>query len=127
MITQDQLVDYLKNVSLGDLQSLITTLEDELGVTASAPQMMMTGPNPQTTPVEEKDEFNVVLKGFDDSVPKAKINTIKKVREITGLGLKDAKAAIENAPTVLKEAIPKDQAADVAATLKEVGALVEVS
>jgi len=52
------------------------------------------------------DEFNVVLKGFDDSVPKAKINTIKKVWEITGLGLKDAKAAIENVPTFLKEAIP---------------------
>lgn len=120
MITQDQLVDYLKNVKVGELQALITTLEDELGVTASQPPMIPQ--QPQTPVVEDKTEFDVVLTGFEGK----KVAVIKAVRTLTGLGLKEAKAAVEEAPTVIREAVSKEAAEEAAEALREKGGTVEV-
>ena len=124
MITQTEVVDYLKGVKVGELRNLITTLEDELGVKASAPQMFVpqTGPDP----VEAKTEFDVVLLGYDESVPKTKMSVIKAVRKLTGLGLKEAKAAVEDAPYTIGEALTKEAADELAASLREASGTVEI-
>lgn len=124
MITQTEVVDYLKAVKVGELRDLITTLEDTLGVKASAPQMFVpqTGPDP----VEAKTEFDVILTGYDESVPKAKMTVIKAVRKLTGLGLKEAKALVEAAPTAVQEGLSKDAAGELAAALTEASGTVEV-
>ena len=92
-VSQDQVVDYIKNLRLADVKALIETLESELGVSASAP-IMMGGPmagGAAAEPVEEQTEFTVILSSFGEK----KIDVIKVVREITGLGLKDAKSLVE--------------------------------
>jgi len=122
-LTQDQVVDYIKNLKLGEVKSLIETLESELGVSASAPVgAMMVGPGAAAEPEEEKTEFDVILKEIG---PK-KINVIKAIRKITGLGLKDAKAMVESAPATIKEAIEKDAAESLKKELEETGAVVEI-
>jgi large subunit ribosomal protein L7/L12 len=119
MITQDELVTYLKNVKVGELRELISTLEDELGVTA-APSV---GPMPiETTVVEEQLEFDVILTGFTGK----KVDVIKEVRAITGVGLRDAKNMVDNAPTVILEATSKSRAEEVAAQLTAKSGTVEL-
>ena len=122
--TQADVVDYIKNLKLGEVKDLISILEEELGVEASAPVMAVAG-GPGAGPVEEveeKTEFDVVLK---DIGPK-KINVIKAVRAATGLGLKEAKDLVESAPSTVKEAIDKAAAEELKKALEDAGAAVEI-
>ena len=122
-VTQDQVVDYIKNLRLAEVKALIKVLEDELGVEASAPMMAMAvGPAAAVEEVEEKTEFDVFLK---DAGAK-KIEVIKVIRKITGLCLKEAKALVDEAPSEVKAGIPKEEAAQIKKELEEVGAVVEV-
>ena len=125
-LTQDQVVDYIKNLRLAEVKTLIETLEAELCVKASAPMAVMAG-GPSAAqaapePVEEKTEFDVILKAAGEK----KINVIKVVREITGLGLKEAKDLVEGAPKEVKTGLPKEEAAKIAAKLTAEGATAEV-
>lgn len=117
------IVDEIKALSLLEVKELTDALKEAFGVEAIA----MGGPAAGAAaaePVEEKTEFDVVLAGLAD--PKAKIKVIKVVREVTGLGLADAKKAVEDAPTTLKEAASKEDADALKAKLEEVGAKVEL-
>jgi len=125
-VSQDQVVDYIKNLKLAEVKSLIDILEAELGVSASAAVVAMAGPGgggAAAEEAEEKTEFDVSLASYE---AKAKIKVIKIVRQLTGLGLKDAKALVESAPAVLKEAVSKDAAEEIKSKLEEVGAKVEI-
>ncbi len=124
-VTQDQVVDYIKNLKLGEVKALIDILETELGVEASAPVMMgaVAGPGGAAEAAEEQTEFDVILTSFGDK----KIGVIKAVRGLTGLGLKDAKALVEAAPDAkIKEGISKEEAEDAKKQLEEAGASVEL-
>lgn len=123
-ITQDQVVEYIKNLRLSDVKGLIEVLEQELGVEASAPIMMggMAPAGGAAEAVEEQTEFNVIMTDFGES----KIGVIKVVRGLTGLGLKDAKSLVEGVPAEIKAAIPKDEAEEVKKKLEEAGAKVEI-
>jgi large subunit ribosomal protein L7/L12 len=127
-VSQTDVVDYIKNLKLSEVKTLIEVLENELGVKASAPVMMgamPTGPGGGggAAAVEEKTEWDVVLTGYPDT---AKINVIKVVRELTGLGLKEAKAMVEALPGKVKEAANKEDSAAAKKKLEEVGATVEL-
>ena len=122
-ISQEDVVSYIKNLKLGEVKTLIDVLEQELGVEASAPMMMGAMPTADAAEeVEEQTEFDLVLIGFG---PK-KIKVIKAVRALTGLGLREAKAAVEEVPTTLKEGISKDEAEEAKKALVEAGAEVEI-
>ena len=126
MATQAEVVDYIKNLKLSEVKALISILEDELGVKASAPVVAVAGGGgaapAAAEPVEEKTEFTVVLKAAGAN----KINVIKAIRELTGLGLKEAKDLVEGAPQVVKENIDKDASTAAAKKLVEAGAEVEI-
>jgi large subunit ribosomal protein L7/L12 len=125
-VTQQQVVDYIKGISVLELSQLVKTLEAELGVSAAAAMPMampMAGAGGgAAAPAEEKTEFNVVL----TEVGTNKINVIKVVREVTSLGLKEAKDLVESAPKPIKEGVNKDEAAAIKKKFEEVGAKVEV-
>ena len=124
-VTQQQVVDYIKGITVLELSQLVKTLESELGVSAAAAMpmgMAMGGGGAAAAPVEEKTDFTVTL----TEVGGNKINVIKVVREITSLGLKEAKDLVEAAPKPIKEGIPKDEAAAIKKKFEEVGAKVEV-
>ena len=127
-VTQQQVVDYIKGISVLELSQLVKTLESELGVSAAAamPMAMPMGGGGAgggaAAPVEEKTDFTVTL----TEVGTNKINVIKVVREITSLGLKEAKDLVESAPKPIKEGIPKDEAAAIRKKFEDVGAKVEV-
>ena len=122
-ISQDQVVDYIKNLKLSEVKGLIETLEEELGVEASAPMMAMGAmPGAAAEAAEEKTEFDVILA----EVGAKKINVIKVVRSATGLGLKEAKELVESAPKAIKEALPKDEAEELKKKLEEAGAKAEI-
>jgi large subunit ribosomal protein L7/L12 len=125
-VTQQQVVDFIKNISVIELSQLVKTLEQELGVSAAA-AVAVAGPAAgggaaAAAPVEEKTEFTVTL----TEVGGNKINVIKVVREITALGLKEAKDLVEGAPKPIKEGVTKDEAAAIKKKFEEVGAKVEV-
>ena len=125
-LTREQVVDYLSNLPVIQIAELIKTLEDKWGVKA-APVAVAAGPAAgggaaAAAPAEEKDEFTVVLKEAGAN----KINVIKVVREITGLGLKEAKDLVEGAPKDLKEGVNKADAADFKKKLEDAGAKVEL-
>jgi large subunit ribosomal protein L7/L12 len=125
-LTQDQVVDYVKNISVLELSQLVKRLEQELGVSAAAaaPVVMAGGGGAAAAaPVEEKTDFTVTL----TEVGSNKINVIKVVREVTSLGLKEAKDLVESAPKPIKEGIPKDEAAAIQKKFEEVGAKVSIS
>ncbi len=117
-----QIVDLVAELSVLELADLVKEVEDRFGVSAAAPVAVAAGPVAAAAE-EEKTEFDVVLAGFDAA---AKIKVIKAVREITGLGLADAKAAVEGAPKTLKEAVSKDEAEELKKKLEEAGAKVEL-
>ena len=125
-LTQEQVVDYIKNISVLELSQLVKTLESELGVSAAAampmamPGMMAGGG--AAAPVEEKTEFNVILSEIGSN----KINVIKAVREVTSLGLKEAKDLVEGAPKPIKEGVPKEEAEAIKKKFEEAGAKVEI-
>src|SRR5215211_4360580 len=126
-LTQQQVVEYIKGISVLELSNLVKTLESELGVSAAAAMpmampMMGGGGAAAAAPVEEKTEFTVTL----TEIGAAKINVIKAVREVTSLGLKEAKDLVESAPKPIKEAIPKDEAEAIKKKFEDVGAKVEI-
>ena len=125
-LTQQQVVEYIKNISVLELSQLVKTLESELGVSAAAMPMAMPmgamGGGGAAAPVEEKTEFNVILVDFGSN----KINVIKAVREVTSLGLKEAKDLVEAAPKAIKEGVPKDEAEAIKKKFEEAGAKVEI-
>ena len=127
-VTQQQVVDYIKGISVLELSQLVKTLEAELGVSAAAamPMAMPAGAGAgagAAAPVEEKTEFTVTLTEIGTN----KINVIKVVREITALGLKEAKDLVEAAPKPIKEGVPKDEAEAIKKKFEEVGAKVSIS
>jgi len=125
-LTQDQVVDYIKNISVLELSQLVKTLESELGVSAAvaAPVVMAGGGGAAAAaaPVEEQTEFTVTL----TEVGAKKIDVIKAVREVTSLGLKEAKDLVESAPKPIKEGATKDEAAAIKKKYEDAGAKVEV-
>ena len=125
-VTQEQVVEYIKGISVLELSELVKTLEEELGVSAAAamPVAVAGGAAPGAGAVaaEEQTEFTVTL----TEVGAKKINVIKAVREVTSLGLKEAKDLVESAPTAVKEDIPKDEAEAIVKKFEEVGAKAEV-
>ena len=116
------LIEEVKALTVLELNELVKALEEEFGVSAAAMAAPAAGAA-AAAPVEEKTEFDVVLAGFDAA---AKIKVIKVVREITGLGLAEAKAAVEAAPKALKEAVSKEEAEELKKKLEEAGAKVEL-
>ena len=118
------LIEEVKALTVLELSELVHALEDEFGVSAAAPVAVAAAPAAAAAaaPAEEKTEFDVVLASFGDE----KIKVIKAVREITGLGLADAKAVVEAAPKAIKEGVSKDEAEDLKKKLEEAGAKVEV-
>ena len=127
-LNQQQVIDYIKGISVMELSALVKALETELGVSAAAamPMAMPMGGGAAAggaaAPVEEQTEFTVTL----TDVGANKINVIKVVREVTSLGLKEAKDLVEGAPKAVKEAIPKDEAEAIKKKFEEVGAKVEI-
>ena len=122
-LNQEEVIEFLSGMTVMQLVELTKTLEDKWGVEA-APVMMGGGgaPAADAAPAEAQTEFDVVLKAIGEK----KIQVIKAAREITGLGLKDAKELVEAAPKAIKEGVSKDEAEEVAAKLKEAGAEVEI-
>jgi len=126
-ITVDDVLAFIKGMSVIDLANFVKTLEKEFGITAAAPMMAAAAPAAgaaaAAAPVEEKTEFTVTLK----TIGANKIAVIKAVRELTALGLKESKDLVEAAPKPVKEKVGKDEAAAAKAKLEEAGATVEVS
>ena len=115
------LIEEVKGLTVLELSELVHALEEEFGVSAAA--MAAPAAGAAAAPVEEKTEFDVILAGFDAA---AKIKVIKVVREITGLGLAEAKAVVEGTPKALKEGVSKDEAEEMKKKLEEAGAKVEI-
>jgi large subunit ribosomal protein L7/L12 len=124
-MTQQQVVDYIKGISVLELSQLVKALETELGVSAAAAMPMAmpgAGGGGAAAPAEEQTEFTVTLTDIGGN----KINVIKVVREVTSLGLKEAKDLVESAPKAIKEGVTKDEAATIKKKFEEAGAKVEV-
>lgn len=124
--TKEDVIEFISSMSVLELSELVTELEDKFGVTAAAPVAFAGGAMPAAgeagAAAEEQTEFDVVLETFGDK----KINVIKEVRAITGLGLKEAKALVEEAPKPIKEGIPKEEADKIKEQLEGAGAQVSV-
>ena len=116
------LIEEVKTLTVLELSELVHALEEEFGVSAAAPVAVAAAAAPAAEAAAEKTEFDVVLASFGDE----KIKVIKAVREITGLGLADAKAVVEAAPKAIKEGVSKDEAEELKKQLEEVGAKVEL-
>ncbi len=119
-ITKEDVVEFIANMSVLDLSELVKEMEEKFGVSAAAPVAMMAGG--AAAKAEEKTEFDVILISFGDK----KIQVIKEVRAITGLGLKDAKTLVDGVPAPVKEGIAKDDAEKIKTQLEEAGAQVEL-
>ena len=122
-VTKEEIIEALKEMSLLEASELVKMIEEEFGVSAAAPVAVAAAGvagGDAAGAAEEKSEFDVVLEGFGDN----KIAVIKAVREITGLGLKEAKETVESAPKAIQEGIAKDKADEAKAKLEEAGAVV---
>ncbi|MBU9710819.1 50S ribosomal protein L7/L12 [Bacillus tamaricis] len=119
-MTKEQIIEAVKEMSVLELNDLVKAIEEEFGVTAAAPVAVAGGGAADAA--EEQSEFDVVL----TSAGSSKIGVIKVVREITGLGLKDAKALVDGAPAPVKEGVAKEEAEEIKAKLEEAGASIEV-
>ena len=119
-VTRADVLSYLENSNMLEVSELIGDIEEKFGVTAAAPVAVAAAPAAGDTVVEEKTEFDVEL----TSIGEKKINVIKAVRELTQLGLKEAKGLVDGAPTVIKEALPKEEAEGMKSKLEEAGATV---
>ena len=119
-LTNAEIIDAIKELTVMELNDLVKACEEEFGVSAAAGVAVVAGPAAEA--VEEKTEFDVELTSFGAQ----KIKVIKVVREITGLGLKEAKEAVEGAPKVIKEAVSKEEAEQIKAKLEEQGATVTI-
>ncbi|MCK9273742.1 MAG: 50S ribosomal protein L7/L12 [Syntrophales bacterium] len=123
-ITKEEVIEFIENMTVLELSGLVKDLEERLGVSAAAPVAMAAaaaGPA-QAAQEEEKTEFDAILTGFGDQ----KIQVIKVVRAITGLGLKEAKDLVEGVPKAVKEGVSKDEAGDIKKKIEEVGGTVEI-
>jgi large subunit ribosomal protein L7/L12 len=123
-VTPQELIEEIKKMTVLDLSTLVKALEEEFGVSAAMPMAMASGPAAAGPVVEEEEqtEFDVILKAAGEK----KINVIKVVRALTGLGLKEAKDLVDGAPNPVKQAITKAEAEDIKKQLDEVGADVEI-
>ena len=123
-ITKDQVIEFISNMSVLEMSELVKEMEDKFGVSAAAAVAapVVVGSGDVAAPAEEKTEFDVIL----TSIGEKKINVIKEVRGITGLGLKEAKEAVESAPKAIKEGVSKEEAEEVKKKLEEAGASVEL-
>lgn len=122
-MSKEEIMEAIKGMTVLELADLVKALEEEFGVSAAAPAAVAAAPAAvAAAPVEEKTEFDVILK----EVGADKIKVIKVVREVTGLGLKEAKDLVEGAPKPVKEGVNKDEANQIKAKFEEVGAKVEV-
>ena len=118
---KDQIIEAIKGMTVLELNELVKACEEEFGVSAAAPVAVAGVAGGEAAAAEEQTEFDVILAGVGDQ----KIKVIKVVREITGLGLKEAKALVDGAPGTVKEGVDKAEADDIKAKLEEVGATVE--
>jgi large subunit ribosomal protein L7/L12 len=122
-MTPQEMIEEIKKMTVLELSQLVKALEEEFGVSAAMPMAVAAGPAAAAVEeVEEQTEFDVILKAAGEK----KINVIKEVRAITGLGLKEAKDLVDGAPNPVKQAVNKDEAAKIKAQLEEAGAEVEV-
>ena len=121
-VSKEQVKDFIKNMTLMDAAALVKELEEELGVSAAAPVAVAAAAAGPAAAVEEKTEFNVILAETGEK----KIQVIKVVRELTGLGLKEAKDLVDGAPKPVKEAVSKAEAETIKKKLEEQGAKVEI-
>ena len=123
-VSQEEILETISSMSVMEVVDLIAAMEEKFGVSAAAAVAAVpaAGGEAGGAAAEEKDEFDVVLTGFGD----AKVGVIKAVRTITGLGLKEAKDAVEGAPSTIKEAVAKDEAEDIKKQLEEAGGTVEL-
>ena len=124
-LTKDQLIEAIKGMTVLELSEMVKALEEEFGVSAAAPMAVAAAPaagGEAAAPAEEQTQFDVVLAAFGDQ----KIQVIKVVRALTGLGLKEAKDVVEGAPKPIKEGVTKDEAEDAKKQLEEAGATVEI-
>ena len=124
-ITKDQVVDFIANMSVLEMSELVKEMEEKFGVSAAAAAVSAPaagGGGESEAAAEEKTEFDVILTSFGEK----KINVIKEVRSITGLGLKEAKEAVESAPKAIKEGVSKEEAEEVKKKLEEAGASAEI-
>ncbi|HIA33992.1 MAG TPA: 50S ribosomal protein L7/L12 [Candidatus Lambdaproteobacteria bacterium] len=123
-ITKDQVVDFIANMSVLEMSELVKEMEEKFGVSAAAAAVAApaAGGGESEAAAEEKTEFDVILTSFGEK----KINVIKEVRSITGLGLKEAKEAVESAPKAIREGVSKEEAEEVKKKLEEAGASTEI-
>jgi large subunit ribosomal protein L7/L12 len=123
-MSKEEILDAIANMTVMEVVDLIAAMEEKFGVTAAAAVVAApaAGGGAEAAAVEEQTEFNVILTGFGEN----KVNVIKAVRAVTGLGLKEAKDAVEGVPTVLKEGVSKDEAAKLKKDIEEAGGTVEI-
>jgi large subunit ribosomal protein L7/L12 len=121
-VTKEQVVEFLENMTVLEMSEFVKELEEKFGVSAAAPVAVAAAAGPAAEAAEEKDEFDVIL----TSAGEKKINVIKVVRALTGLGLKEAKDLVDGAPNPVKEAVSKAEAEDIKKQLEEAGAGVEL-
>jgi large subunit ribosomal protein L7/L12 len=121
-VSRDQVKDFIKNMSLMEASALVKELEEELGVSAAAPVALAAAPAAAEAAADEQTEFNAILTDIGDK----KIQVIKAVRELTSLGLKEAKDLVDGAPKAVKEGVPKEEAEAIKKKIEEVGGKVEI-
>ena len=121
-VTKEQVVEFIEKMTVLEMSEFVKELEEKFGVSAAAPVAVAAAAGPAAEAVEEKDEFDVVLTGPGEK----KINVIKVVRALTGLGLKEAKDLVDGAPNTVKEGVTKAEAEDIKKQLEEAGAGVEL-
>ncbi len=122
-LTKDQLIEAIKGMTVLELSEMVKALEEEFGVSAAAPVAAAAAPAAaEAAPAEEQTQFDVILAAFGDQ----KIQVIKVVRALTGLGLKEAKDVVEGAPNAIKEGVTKDEAEEAKKQLEDAGATVEI-
>lgn len=121
-VSKEDILETISNMSVMDVVDLISAMEKKFGVSAAAPVAMAAGPAAEVAVVEEQTEFTVMLASFGTS----KVPVIKVIREITGLGLKEAKDLVEGAPTAVKEGVTAAEAGELKKRLEEAGATVEI-
>ena len=123
-ITKDQVIDFIANMSVLEMSELVKEMEEKFGVSAASAAVAAPAAagGAAEAPAEEKTEFDVILTSFGEK----KINVIKEVRSITGLGLKEAKEAVEAAPKAIKEGVSKEEAEEIKKKLEEAGASAEI-
>ena len=121
-VSKEDMLETISKMTVMEIVDLISAMEEKFGVSAAAPVAVAAAAGPAAAAAEEQTEFNVVMTKFGEN----KVNVIKVVRAITGLGLKEAKDLVEGAPSVVKEGVSKDEAASIKKQLEEAGAAVEV-